>query len=328
MRAELKANIMKLKNNSGIALPSAIMFLALMSVLGAAAIEFATLEVKISARDRDAKEALYIAEAALDEYKHYIARGWGEIGETGTSTVSIITSPLPFAFDADNYIGFTLIDKNLAGHTIEGKTSTPNEIDLADSAPPGNFWIVKEIPAIGATVKWDAGPWRLEIFDAAWFLIPDPAQWSNWTLVNLSGGQKFDVLSSGSLTDYTVTPPDGIYLVTKTYPGSGPFILAYHPWLPALANGTSNNYPGDFDVSPGSEAEWNRSYALAPATNVEAIVTAQLLGDGVYSLTSWSFMGLNQRGVSCRVYNSGAVHPLLTASARQKISDWKVIADE
>ena len=54
----------------GFALAIALMILALLSVLGAAAVESLSIETRISAHDRDARAALYLAEAALGEAEH------------------------------------------------------------------------------------------------------------------------------------------------------------------------------------------------------------------------------------------------------------------
>ncbi len=54
------------RNESGIALVTALLSMALLTLMGTAALTMTDLEIKISANDKSAKEAFYIAEAGIE----------------------------------------------------------------------------------------------------------------------------------------------------------------------------------------------------------------------------------------------------------------------
>ncbi|MHB8766738.1 MAG: PilX N-terminal domain-containing pilus assembly protein, partial [Deferrisomatales bacterium] len=136
-----------MRRDRGFALAAALMVLALLSVLGAAAIQSTTLEVKISAHDRDARAALYLAEAALEEARYQIARSWGGTERHAPNQVRVTApAPAPAGFwDDQRYVGFTFVGDDGASFSITDHTPGPNPVVTVDAGDPavGLFTVSK-----------------------------------------------------------------------------------------------------------------------------------------------------------------------------------------
>lgn len=110
---------------SGMALVTSMVILAVLAILAAAGIATSTLEVRIAAHDRDAKQAFYLCEAGLERAKFELVRGWGSGTGGGTfpnftfqfdsTTMPDILTTSGSAVDwggtSDKWAGFTLVDR-------------------------------------------------------------------------------------------------------------------------------------------------------------------------------------------------------------------------
>ncbi len=113
------------RGESGMVLVAAMLVMAMLAVLSVAGIATSTLEVKIAAHDRGAKQAFYLCEAGLERARYEAVKGWGRgTGGGGFPTFS-------FQFDeatmpgilkdsgstffwgsaADKWADFTLVDR-------------------------------------------------------------------------------------------------------------------------------------------------------------------------------------------------------------------------
>lgn len=63
--------------DAGMVLVAALLMMAMLAILAVAGVGTSTLEVKIAAHDRDAKQAFYLAEAGLERAKLEAVQGWG-----------------------------------------------------------------------------------------------------------------------------------------------------------------------------------------------------------------------------------------------------------
>jgi len=301
-----------MKPNGGFALAAAMMVLALLSVLAIAATQSTTLEVQISAHDRDARVALYVAEAALEEARYYSARGWGKIGAWAAGQVRVTTptaGPGDF-WDDHRYAGFTLVDATGASDTIQDHLDGPNSVVtlVAGTPTPGRFVVFRTIPdKSDPLVTWDPGTNELQVQDATWFAGTASGRWNGWVLWD-AAGDAFHVQSSGT----TATPPT-VWLVLPAEPGTGPYRLALNPWVAALAAGQTP--PGDGDTAT---AAWDRSFLDAggnPAGQAEVAATP-LAAPGRYQLLSTGHRHNGHRAVSLTVIRAGL--------PEQRLGDWKV----
>jgi len=107
------------------ALVTSMVILAVLAILAAAGIATSTLEVRIAAHDRDAKQAFYLCEAGLERAKFELIRGWGSGTGGGTfpnftfqfddATMPDILKTSGSAVDwgstSDKWAGFTLVDR-------------------------------------------------------------------------------------------------------------------------------------------------------------------------------------------------------------------------
>jgi hypothetical protein len=300
----------------GFALAAAMMVLALLCVLGTSAVQSTTLEVQISSRDRDARAALYLAEAALDEARYYVARGWGKIEPAGPGRVRVTTpTPGPSDFwEGGRYAGFTLMDCSGASFLIQAHTGGfLLEINVGGGDPaPGRFLVFREIPPVGAgetqVVGWDSFSSELRVEDALWATGSAPSAWNGWVLWNASR-QGFPVLESG-----TYPAPATVWLTLPEDPAPGPFRLARNPWAAALA--AAQGVPGDQD--PATPA-WDRSFEDGEGNPAgTARVTAQSVpGEpGRFTLSSIGSGERSRRRVSLTLSRAGL--------PEQRLGDWKV----
>ncbi|MBI5016681.1 MAG: pilus assembly PilX N-terminal domain-containing protein [Deltaproteobacteria bacterium] len=307
----------------GFALAAALMVLALLSVLGAAAIQSMSIETRISAHDRDARVALYVAETALSEARYYASRGWGKIRPAGTATVEVET-PLPpgLAWNTDRYRGFTLVDRGGAPFAILSHTdaATPPVLTLSvPGAPPqpGRFTLVRRIPA---SAVW-SDPDLIVDDDPTnpWSASSPVNGWAGWTLWN-ADGDAFRVRASstgpasagpGLSVRLTVTLPAGV-----PTSGAGPYELSLNPWLRDAAAGAT--LPGD---DQPTEPGWGRTiYLDAGHHDVLGSAAIETVEEdpGVYRLTATGRSGPSLRQVTLRV--------LLAGRADQRSRDWAVVA--
>ncbi len=128
----------------GFALAAAMMVLALLSILAMAAVQSTSLEVQISARDRDARAALYAAEAGLEEARYYAARGWGKLVPAtppalpNQASVTVDTAlPPALSWGTDLYAGFTLVDARGQGFAVVANSDAPSP-RITVAAPGGS----------------------------------------------------------------------------------------------------------------------------------------------------------------------------------------------
>ncbi len=312
----------------GFALAAALAVLALLSALGAAALQSTTLEVQISAHDRDGRGALCVATAALEEAGHFAARGWGTLRPRGAAfpleaeLTSAWANPPGFSWSGQRFAGLTLVDEaggefRLTGHSGDG--ATPVILAVAAGTPASGRFTVERPPFAGT---WTAP----EVVVADGAAVPDLAAWAvtaqanpnafrHWLLWDLATGRSFKVQgSSGNpagpevrlrLTAGLAVPPAGTA-----------FRLSYHPWLEALAGGSGA--PGDEE--PGTPSTWDRGFAPLG----QGSVTARRVTSGAYRDT----FELLARGVVL----SGGRPMTRTAAARvyrpgrsdQRVGDWSV----
>jgi type II secretory pathway pseudopilin PulG len=301
-----------MKPTGGFALAAAMMVLALLSVLAIAATQSTTLETQISAHDRDARSALYVAESALEEARYYVARGWGKIEAYSSGRVRVSTlTPGPADFWHHNrYVGFTLTDAMGASFAIQDHTDVANPvITLTSGDPaPGRFVVYRTIPnPADVAVTWDAASSELRVQSATWAAGTESHRWNGWVLWNASG-DGFTVLESG-----TTAAPDTVWLTFSGDPGAGPYRLSYNPWVAALAAGQTP--PGDDD---GTTTAWDRSFVDTsgnPAGNAEVEATGLAI-PGRYQMTSTGHLHNGHRAVSLTVTRAGL--------PEQRVGDWRV----
>lgn len=301
-----------MRTKGGFALAAAMMVLALLSVLGIAAVQSTTLEVQISAHDRDARAALYVAEAALEEARYYAARGWGKIEPGLPSQVRVATPTAGPAdlWDGNRYAGFSLVDAAGATYLVQSHTDGPNAVVTVAAGDPasGRFVVYRGIPnAADLAVTWDGGSSELRIQNATWAVGTSAGRWDGWVLWN-ANGQGFPVLNSG-----WSGPPETVWLELSGDPAPGPFRLALNPWVAALAAG--QRPPGDGN---GATPAWDRTFLDAGGNPAgSASVAGTNLGPGRYQLFSTGVAALQgRRAVSLMVTRAGL--------PEQRLGDWKV----
>lgn len=287
---------------NGFALAAAMMVLALLSVLGVAAIESTTLEVKISAHDRDARAALYVAEAALEEARYYTARGWGMIRPYSPEQVEVTTA-MPAGFSWDGLAGFTLVDEGGVSYPIASVAGSPTLITMAPGSgdpKPGRFVIYRPIPP----ATWNA-PY-LDVNEPAW--VPTSADYTGWLLWNGDG-------NSYKVQGTSTTGTDVRLRLSTSDPGPGPYALSLNPWLGALESGTA---PPE-DARTATPA-WDREFGAMGRAEVNADRTTSGNYRGTYLLTSRGFVELAgvtlEREATLRVYGAGRPD--------QRVGDWTV----
>lgn len=290
-----------MSRQNGFALAAAMMVLALLSVLGAAALQSTTLEVKISAHDRDAREALYVAEATMEEARYYAARGWGKIADAGVNRVQVSTAvphPPGFSWDGNRYAGFSLVDETGQRFTVvshDDDSHANPEIDLAPGSNPaaGRFVLVRE----GFPAAWD-GSSRLVVEDVdapAWAAHSGSDTWKGWLLWN-AAGRSF--LVQGSDTTFA----NQVRLELSTDPGAGPFSLSLNPWLAGLAAGVAP-LPEDADATTSDR--WDRTFAGLGQGYAEAQRTTSGSYADTYRLTCRGEVGQSTGEITLRVYRAG-----------------------
>lgn len=296
----------------GFALAAALLVLALLSVLGTAGIESASLETQLSARDRDAGQARCVAEAALEEARSLAARGWGKIAPSGANQVRVITrSPPGLPWSDGRYVGFTLVDQAGSTFRVDSHTDGPNPtIHLIGGTPAsGRFLLVRP----GFSGSWQSG--KLVVPDDVWALSSAVDTWTGWTLWNGAGEAR---VVSGSDTRFQVGLPGEVRLTLPSDPGAGPFTLSLHPWLRALAAGRTA-LPGDYDA-PATPERWLRVFEDGGAILGAASVTASWCNAGqyrgTYRLTSAASAGRSASRSFLRIYRAGRPD--------QQVRDWSV----
>jgi type II secretory pathway pseudopilin PulG len=295
----------------GFALVAVMMILAILSVLGVAGIQSAVVETQISARDRDARQALFVAQSALEEARSTAARGWGRIEVVSTGTVRVATpSPPGLSWSAERYRGFTLVDQNGASFTVTTHTADANPtLHVTPGTPAAGSFVLLRSDFSGA---WNGS--RLVVVDDAWALASSAVSspWAGWLLWNAAGEAK---VVSASTTNFPVGLPAEVRLALSSDPGPGPYVLSQNPWLRALASGTSC-LPGDQDA-PGTPECWNRDFSADATLLGSAWVTTRwLTASSSYRLTSVATAGLSRGEVSLRVHRAGR--------ADQQARDWAI----
>lgn len=298
--------------NRGFALAATMMVLALISVLGAMAIQSATLEVQISAHDRDARAALYVAEAALDEARYYVARGWGKIA-VGSFTppqaqVDVtVTTDLPpgLLWDDHRYVDFTLVDA--AGRTfpILDNVGATLALDTSGLTTPGAGPSAGRFAVVRVITGWTAPPPNLSVPDggAVWSVNSGVDTWRGWVLYD-DGGVGLAVDSSAVTLDpgvsLTLSGPLGAFTPAPT------MTLCYNPWLAALQAGGSA-LGGDAD--PASPDVWDRVFLDDGGAELgrAGVQTQPVAGKpGTFSLTSQGGVGTRRHTVRLTVFRAGA----------------------
>jgi type II secretory pathway pseudopilin PulG len=303
-------------NRQGFALVAAMMILALLSILGVAAIQSATLETQISARDRDARLALYLAQSALEEARYYAARGWGKLEAYGTLQVRVATPPLPGLDWSDNrYQGLTLVDSRGDYYPVSNYTSGANPvITVTGGTTPavGRFLLFRD----SFTGAWSGN--RLNVPDAAWAAVSGVDTWRGWLLWDMGATPPKQHNVTNSDTDITTTPATVLLTVTPA-PSSpvGPYLLSVNPWVSAMAAGSP--LPGDADAATPSA--WDRVFFADTGAELgRGSVTARLISSGAYSgayeLESVGRVDPSQREATLHVYYAGLPD--------QRIRDWEV----
>lgn len=292
-----------------------MMVLALLSILGMAAVQSTSLEVQISARDRDARAALYAAEAGLEEARYYAARGWGKIApatppalpnQANVAVTTALPPGLPWA--TDFYVGFTLVDSPGQSFPIVANGDALSPILTVSTAgglgpAAGRFTVLRAIPS-GA---WDGV--HLGVADGAWASTSGADTWRGWTLWD-AGGTAHDVLGS-SVT--ALTAPPSVLLRLASAPGAGPYTLSVNPWLSALAAGQA---PAG-DDAPGTAGVWDRALDDgAGHTLGTAALTARRTAAGVFEVRSLGRAETAAREVSLVVRRAGL--------ANQQVGTWRV----
>lgn len=305
----------------GFALAATMMVLALLCVLGAMAMQSATLEVQISAHDRDARAALYVAEAALDEARYYVARGWGKVSpglfSPPQSLLDLtVTTAFPpgFSLATSRYTDFTLVDAAGRGFTVLDNSTGSFTVDTTGvTAPPaaGRFRLLRE----GISGVWDDSPKQLTVADPVWAaasgLTPDV--WQGWLLWDSTSPP-----NAYPVTASAVTVAGEVVLTVPSLSGaaaSGTFSLTFHPWLHALTTGSVPE--GDVDGANG--AIWDRVFVDDAGQELgRAGVQALPLpgAAGSYTLLSRGGVGTRRHTVRLTVLRAG--------TATQGTGDWVI----
>ncbi|MBI5443264.1 MAG: hypothetical protein HY900_18875 [Deltaproteobacteria bacterium] len=299
-------------NRRGFALAAAMMVLAVISVMGTAGIESATLEIQLSARDRDARQALCVAQAALEEARSYASRGWGKIVPSGINQVRVASlSPPGLPWSDNRYAGFTLVDQSGSSFTVVSHTDSPSPtIHVSGGTPAeGRFLLLRS----GFLGTWQGG--SLAVVDDGWALASSVDTWAGWLLWN-GAGRAWRV--TGSRTRFEVGKPGQVLLGLSSDPGPGPYVLSLHPWLSALASGKAS-LAGDFD-SPRTPERWDRAFTADGITLGSASITATWSVSGQYAdtyrLSTVATAGRSSCRASFRVYRPGRTD--------QQVRDWTV----
>jgi type II secretory pathway pseudopilin PulG len=189
-------------------LVAALMVLALLSILSVAAIATSTLEVKIAAHDRDAKQAFYLCEAALEKAKYEIVKGWGKgIGGAGTFTFDASTLPAVVQtwWTSNLWQNFTLVDRVGGRYQVTADDPASHGLTLDTSAQPQDGRASLFYASSGPlTVAGEpAGGNDLTVPGAAWAAN----QWRGHYLVELGTNAVFDVVSNTTDALTLSTPP-------------------------------------------------------------------------------------------------------------------------
>ncbi len=303
------------RRQGGFALAASLMILALLSVLATAAIQSTTLEVKISAHDRDARVAVALAEAALEEARYYAARIWGRLGTPAPTTPTEADVPVESSlppgtpWETDLYRGFTLYDRTGRGFPVNANNAdaaAPSlTVAVSDGVLPseGRFSLVREIPAADVTGT------RVSVPDTSWALVSSRDTWEGWVLWD-ADGNAYDVVASD--TDFGTTPAR-VVLDLSAEPGPLPYRLSRNPWLGALASGEAP----EGDADPGSAETWDRAFSVSSGNPLgSAAVRAQAVEPGVFRLVSTGAAGTGRGRAECRILRAGL--------PEQRLADWKV----
>ncbi len=303
-------------SRGGFALAATMMLLAILSVLGAAALQSTTLEVQISAWDRDARTAAYVAEAGLEEARYYVARGWGKLGSAssagpGAVEVSVPTPILPAVpWDSGSclYTGFTLYDASATAYTVQDcsgqRGAARFRLAVAVGTPAeGRFFLVREIPA--ATVSGTA----LEVPAPDWAVASSPGTWDGWVVWD-GGDRAYRVVASDR-----DSVAGTVILRLDASPGPGPYRMGRHPWIASLASGAAP--PGDAALA--SADTWDRDFPVAGGTG-RASVRAEASGPGEYRVVSPGLVG-RSRGLAQMVVRR-------TGLPEQAVTSWRVGHEE
>jgi type II secretory pathway pseudopilin PulG len=297
-------------DRKGFALAATLMVLAVISLLGTVSLQSAAVETQLSARDRDARQALCVAQAGLEEARSCASRGWGKIKPAGSHGVTVVTPPPPgLSWSDGRYAGFTLIDEAGAAYPVAAHTDAPSPTIRLDGGTPveGRFFLVRS----GFPGTWSSG--RLAVADDRWALASGVDTWAGWLLWNGAGEPR---VVAGSDTHFPVGAPGEVRLRLASDPGPGPYTLSLHPWLAALASRKSS-LPGDFDA-PGTPDRWDRVFTAGGKTEGCASVTGTWSATGAYAgtyqLTAVATVGRISSRASLRVYRPGRPD--------QRVGDW------
>ncbi|MDF1552564.1 MAG: hypothetical protein P1P84_05850, partial [Deferrisomatales bacterium] len=264
-----------------------------------------------------------VAEAALDEARYYVARGWGKVTPGPFSPpqaeldLTIATAfPPGFSLGASRYVGFSLVDTAGRSFLVNANTAGVLTVDTSTvgaggpGPAAGRFLLVRE----GITGTWDDVAKQLTVADPVWAAATGmtPDVWRDWVVWDAATPPH-----AYPVTGSDVTVAGEVVLTVPSLPAAalGPFRLAYHPWLAALAAG---NVPeGDIDGSNG--AVWDRVFVDAAGNElgragVEALPVAGTTGS--YTLTSRGGVGTRRHTVRLTVFRA--------ATPTQGTGDWVI----
>ncbi|HSH68562.1 MAG TPA: pilus assembly PilX N-terminal domain-containing protein [Deferrisomatales bacterium] len=256
------------------AMVAAMMVLALLAVLSVAGIATSTLEVRIAANDRDAKQAFYLCEAGLEDAKYKIVRGWGVgtgAGTAPTYTFTFDAGTMPdtvktggsIGWSAGRWANFTLADQrgleyriqtNAAGYSLTTQAPVPADPPESDYA---RIFYRTGGPLVSDQANGTPGADQVVFTPAPW-TDPNPNLWTGfWIRDNANNLFEIgDGLYDGGANTYTLN-----LVVGSGTPAVGPFdILLARSGVDGANTFTVYSNPLDPGSNPGGpNAVWRSS---------------------------------------------------------------------
>lgn len=162
------------RGESGMVLVAAMLVMAMLAILSVAGIATSTLEVKIAAHDRGAKQAFYLCEAGLERARYEAVKGWGRGAGGGgfptfffqfdeTTMPGLLkdsASPLFWGAVADKWANFTLVDRRgVDCHILRNDTSYQITECTGPTEPPASDRATIFFEQDGAEVVVLANEW-------------------------------------------------------------------------------------------------------------------------------------------------------------------------